>query len=77
MTAPVPHFMAGVTGAGVTGPAVHPPVLAGFAPVIASSPVTAAPLMSNPITLPAPVMPQIVPIAAGGQPLSKLKAVAT
>ena len=73
MAAPVPHFMAGVTS-----PAIHQPVLAGFAPVVASSPLTAAPVMASPLvhtpmTLPAPVMPQLVPIAAGGQPLSKLK----
>lgn len=66
MAAPVPHFMAGVMG-----PSVHPPVLAGFAPVVAPSPLTAAPVMSSPMTMPAPVMPQLVPIAAGGQPLSK------
>jgi hypothetical protein len=74
MAAPFPHFMAGVPG-----PAMHPPILAGFAPAVAPAPLAAAPLaMTSPYVpflhqpMALQTMPQVVPISVAGQPLSKL-----
>ena len=76
MAAPVPHFVAGVPG-----PAMHPPILAGYAPAVSPGPLAAAapvamtnpvvPLLRQPVALAAPTMPQVIPISAAGQPLSK------
>ena len=70
---PVPHFVAGLAS-----PTIHTPVFAGFAPAAAVPPASVTPLtlttaVAHPVmqvvhpaapSVAAPVMPQMVPIAA-------------